>query len=80
MLGCSRLLHVNSHQVLPKDSQLVDLSWKTNARVGNIESLIGSERLFTNEPQSDWTKSPASLSGLVILFGHRNNVAASLEG
>ena len=25
------------------------------------ESLIGSEKLFTNEPQSDWTKQPASL-------------------
>ena len=52
----------------------------TNLGVGEIaESWIGSERLFTNEPRSDWTKPPVSLSDLEILFDCSNNVTAFLQ-
>lgn len=52
----------------------------TNLGIGEIaESLIGSERLFTNEPRSDWTKPPVSLSDLEILFDCSNNASLSFS-
>ena len=51
-----------------------------NLGTGEItESWTGSQRLFTNELRSDWTKPPVSLSDLEILFDCSNNATAFLQ-
>ncbi len=43
------------------------------------ESLIDSDRLFTKELQSDWTKPPASFSELEMQFDCSNNATPLVQ-
>lgn len=53
----------------------------TNLGVGEtVDFLIGSERLFTNELQSNWTTPPASSSELETQVDCSNNLRAFLQG
>ncbi len=61
---------ISSHQNVSNTTrQQLANAGGTNLKVGEIEeSMIGSERMFTNDLQSDWTKPSANLSELQMLF------------